>query len=599
MAKKNYVWKPNKSNCPSYVDAINTCIWLTENASDENIVKLLFRYLDSQMCNIYQINNFGTCDFIDDTESHVLNYYIPKVIMDVLPPAKPQKDKDKILHTLSKALPQRCQIRNLKDIIINYVSDSDEFFYFLLEVIKASLFGTYRHCEKCLNFEARSVLYKCFLTQMSSKAFFIKWFRNGNDHQVLIFFCLKEYLVQTVREVSPVFEIVDHLYGWSKFDTQVINYMNKIRDLLSIIGKREYEHLHKSDWISSVETVLVNAAKSHVKLFRTTPQQHYYMKLHTQLVKYFTQKNIFRVYDIVPKKTTFFIWSVMQRLHTFRNIFKIMHLFGVSNEVATMLQDETFAAEHFAAQTDDTLKYIIEFCRIVHLRKNTGFYPLPDHLYERQKEAIKKRENLEVLSEKDLNLLSINYVCFICQDVKMFLMKSDANHSRHSNKLAKGSLRVIVNNCSHDGKLEYVCGRRTERHQRHGKRKWRDKDNCKIAERKLQKEKQREAVAHRCINHPLQEVSMVGHCLRFFNKMIVVCTNCGNTCLVDSKSFIRGTCLNCSLCIPTNEKKCEKCSNVVVCNEILALDTTCGRFRKANLCTSCTVVYGSQQPILL
>ena len=118
MAKKNYVWKPNKSNCPSYVDAINTCIWLTENASDENIVKLLFRYLDSQMCNIYQINNFGTCDFIDDTESHVLNYYIPKVIMDVLPPAKPQKDKDKILHTLSKALPLRNHfIKNAFELI--------------------------------------------------------------------------------------------------------------------------------------------------------------------------------------------------------------------------------------------------------------------------------------------------------------------------------------------------------------------------------------------------------------------------------------------------------------------------------------------------
>jgi hypothetical protein len=597
VAKKDYVWKPVKTKCPTFVDAINTCIWLTEHVHRKDIKEFLYVYLDRNMQNIYEVDHLGTCTFEETDDSYIIDKYIPRVIMDVMPPAKPMKDKDKILHTLSKALPQRCQIRNLKDIIINYATEDDNFFAFLLAVIRASLFGTYRHCKEHLNFEGRAVLHKCFYTQLSSKQFFIKWFRNGNDHQVLIFFCLKEYLLHCIREASPVYEIVNELYGWEKFDVQVRNYMDKIRSLLSTIAKREYTHLHKSDWITSVETVLLNAAKSHVKLFRTTPQQHYYNKIQTLLLKYFTQKKVYKVYDIIPTKSTQFIWSVMQRLQNLKNIFKIMHLFDISNEVAEKLTQETFGPEDFSKQSDKTLKYIIEFCRLVNLRKNIGFYVLPDHIFEAQKKALQEREELTTLTNKDLNILSINYVCLICQDVKMFLMKSNANHNRHSNKLAKGSLRVIVNNCGENLQLEYVCGRRTERHQRHGKRKWRD--DSKVAERKVTKEKQREAVAHRCVNTQLQEVSMFGHCLRFFNKMIVVCTNCGNTCLVDSNSYHQATMLNCALCVASNKKKCVKCSNEVVCNQVLALDRKTGRFRKADLCQACCAIYATKQPMLL
>lgn len=572
-------------------------IWLTNEVESAFIQKCLYSFIDMQMYNIDQIDQTGNFVYEELYESNLTDTYMPKVIMEVLPPSKLHKDKNKILHTLSKALPQRCQIRNLKDIIINYVNEDDVFFNFLLQVIKQSLFGTYAHCKERLNFQGRHVLYKSFKTQLIVKPFFIKWFKNGSDHQVLIFFCLKEFLVDTVRQINPIFEIVDKMYGWSRFDTQVCNFMDKIRNMLNTIAVREYNFLNKSDWITSVESILVNAAKQHIKLFRTTPQLTYYSKIYNSLTKYFTEKGMFITYDIIPRELTHFLWNIMIRLHNKKNIFKVLHLFDIEENVMNLLINEKFGPEHYAKQNDRCLKIIIELCRVVELRKSTGLYVLPDHLFKKQQEALKTRENLDCLSKTDKKILGLNYVCMICHDIKMFLMKANGTSSRHSNKLAKGSLRIIVNNCNKDDKLEYVCGRRTERHQRHGKRKWRD--DSKIAERKLVKEKQREAISQRCINSPLQEVDMLGHCLLFFNKIMHICTNCGNTCVLNNTCFNYSTNLNCSLCIKSNKKCCEKCSNNIICNEILALDTKIGRFRIAFLCQNCTTIYAQVQPIVI
>ena len=109
-------------------------IWLTNEVESAFIQKCLYSFIDIQMYNIDQIDQTGNFVYEELYESNLTDTYMPKVIMEVLPPSKLHKDKNKILHTLSKALPQRCQIRNLKDIIINYVNEDDVFltFYFKL-----------------------------------------------------------------------------------------------------------------------------------------------------------------------------------------------------------------------------------------------------------------------------------------------------------------------------------------------------------------------------------------------------------------------------------------------------------------------------------
>lgn len=591
--KETWIPKCNNVKCPEYVNAVNVWIWLSENVSNKFIQHCLFMLIDLHMYNIRQVDSRGSFTYVENDDYDETDVIIPQVIMDVLPPSKPSKEKDKILHALSKALPQRCQIRNLKEIIITYVSEDDTFFRFLLNVMQKALFGQYAHCKERLSFKGRYILFESFQKQLQSKPFFCKWFRNGNDHQVLIFFCLKEFLIHAVREASPVLEVIDKKYGWGKFDFQVRSFMDKIRKKLNIIADREFTFMVRSDWIVNVEAILINAAKSHIKLFRTTPQVTYYNKVHSLIMKYFTTKQEFNAYDIVSNGTSRFIWNVIQRLHNPENIFKIMHLLHVPHETVQMLLNKSFSQEHFETQSMNTLKYILEAIRILGIRQNFGIYVLPQHIFDKQIEAICKKEECHPVECVNYGL---NYICFICNDVKMFIMK-ETNVSRHSNKLAKGSLRIVVNNETQNGSLEYICGRRTERHQRHGKRKW--KDNEAVANRKIVKEKQRDAISNRCINTALKEIDMIGHFVSYFNKLMFLCTKCGNTCTINKKSLYNSNVITCSICCLHQKKKCEKCSMLVTCNDILALDRKIGRFRKASLCISCTAVHATLQPIIL
>ena len=70
-----------------------------------------------------------------------------------------------------------------------------------------------------------------------------------------------------------------------------------------------------------------------------------------------------------------------------------MHLFDIPEKTVELLQNQTFGPQHFASQTDKSLKMIIEFCRIINLRKNIGFHILPEHIYKDQIEATREEKS--------------------------------------------------------------------------------------------------------------------------------------------------------------------------------------------------------------
>ena len=64
-----------------------------------------------------------------------------------------------ILHILSKALPQRCQYRNLKEICIDYCKKHPTILKWLERCILCSLGGYYPHCQDIIPFWVRIALY--------------------------------------------------------------------------------------------------------------------------------------------------------------------------------------------------------------------------------------------------------------------------------------------------------------------------------------------------------------------------------------------------------------------------------------------------------
>ncbi|MAD25920.1 MAG: hypothetical protein CMO44_17295 [Verrucomicrobiales bacterium] len=583
------VWKPESNKSKQFTNAVNTWIDLSKKTNNLFIKKQLYEWLDMNHANILAVDRglYPVERFFPLEKKGIFNTFLGRIIMEILPPCKNTKGKNKILHLLSKACPKRCQIRNLKEIVLQYATEDDQTYLFLLEVMKKSLLGKYNHCKVQLQFEGRHVFYQMFSYQISQKSFFLKWFENGN-HQIFLFFCLKEYLCDAVRQVKTVYDYIEKHWKWSIFDKQVVKSMDNCRKILNTISEREYNLLHVSDWISSIESFLLQVSKQHIKLFRTTNAMGYISKLKVNLNKYIISEDL--NVDI-RQDVSRFLWEITQRT-TDKNVFYYaLEVLGLEREVVEKVKNEIFCALDYKMLSPNDLFTLKEFCRVIELHKSTYNFVLPKHYYDKQVLSLKKRENK--------NNQAIGYICFICNDIKFFLTKL-SDSSRHSNKLARGSLRVVVDNdisCCHENNLKFVCGKKPERHVKNSKKKW--KNDKKALTRKLLKEKQRNFLSKQCIQTPLQEIDLLGHAIQFNNKMIMLCSSCGNVCMLDPESFKYSVNINCKVCHVSPRDICIKCNTETTCNKILVYNQRRTKFHKAPMCNNCTNVYAQKQPVVI
>ena len=142
--------------------------------------------------------------------------YVAHALFRIDTRAKQKTIKYAITHLLNKALPQRCQIRNLKEIVHQYVREYPEIMSFMHEVMKP--LG--EHCD-----------------------FFL-------EHQHVLFMFMKLFIVRRIHNIPP---LLTHLRGrcnWSRFEisvesicariqliapqksmkiTEIINYMNRMQ----------------------------------------------------------------------------------------------------------------------------------------------------------------------------------------------------------------------------------------------------------------------------------------------------------------------------------------------------------------------------------
>ena len=563
--------------------------------------RCIYMFIDDHMPNIYKLTisaRINVIEYNNFKDRLLLQPYVTQIIMQILPPSRNNKNNlNQVIHLLQKSQPQRCQIRNLKSIVVSYIEESTHTFDFLLTIIKYSLLGLYPHCKKRLNFEGREIIFDTFVNQLSHKGFFIKWFRNSpTETQIFLFYCLKEFLVYAVRTSAKVWDVVDKKYNWSKFDTQVSEFMDLIRNTLSNVAKREYNFVNRSNWMVILEPLLQNVSKNHTKLFRTTPQLSFYGKTALSIQKFFISKNKFDTTEIITNKMPIILWRLMQRLHVKEDLLYLLTCFKIKKSIIEKLHDQTFSEKDFNECNLYTLECIYETCKIFDRRITSGTYVLPQHLYDMQVKALKERSIDGVLDTK----AGLNFLCTSCNDIKIFLMKNTPS-SRHSNKLAKGSLRVVVSN-EKDG-LRWVCGKRAERHTKNTKRRFKrrceDDDEKAILQnnRKVAKEKIRDVTSKRCISTDLLEVDLLGQSLFFNSKLMLLCSNCANATVVDNTCFSNFEYLNCQNCTQERKTKCVKCNSLSACSEVLTFDSKKCQFCITYFCSTCATTHAQKQPV--
>jgi len=605
---KNPIWNPVHKNCYFFVNAVNCWINLSKEVENNFLKKCLLLQIDLYLPRILEIENSGTfSSFGLNTSVYwkmLEDKLLPLIISEVLPPSKNNNSKNHILHLLSKAQPLRCQIRNLQQIILNYCNESNETYSFIMMILHRSLFGLYECAEEKLCFEGRVTIYKSFVTQLSSKSFFTRWFRsnqsNSCSHQIYIFYALKEFLINAVKQCAPVYDVLDKKYSWSKFHNQVVTFMDSTRKKLNLIAVREYNFLERSDWLASIETILSSAAKQHIKLFRTTVVLGYYQKLKNDICKFFYSKDKFCVDKYLNKRVKEFLWRFTQRSGS-TSLFNVLPCCGIDVSLVEALKNKTFSNKDFHKVDERSLEFIVEICRLEELKKNITFYTLPQHIYEEQKKTLALKERMDVADENKAGpynphpTAALNFVCFVCSDVKIFIMSQNRKNNRHSNRLSRGSLRIVVNN--NNDNLQLCCGKRAERHTKNGKRKFRHTQDAK--NRKLKKEKIRDALADRCVDTPCQQLDLLGNALSYNNKLYIICCLCGNACILHKDAYNHSILPNCQTCYKQHYKNvCVKCNSNQHTIDIMCLDKQTGYFMTAPFCNNCAA-YHTKQPILL
>jgi len=557
-------WLPNRQNSP-FVRCVNAWIEISESFSGK-VEHWIYLHIDSYSSSIFALehgkktNLKPSIDFLPRLKENIA----VQIIMGVIPPAKKTKHTLRIIHLLTKALPQRCQIRNLKEIICQYITQEEDTLLFLIEVIQRSLIGSYAHCKVRLNFETRQVIIRSLYTQFTSTQFFLRWFQQGHHH--FLFGCLREFLINQVRQISSLFKIACEKYSWEQFDTQVRKNCDKLRLEINNISNLEKTSFVKSNWISKAENI-VGYCKHQIKLFKSpTSQTSYSKKVSMQIIQYLAEQQI---YDIQKPEMLSLFFNIMQRIENHWDLcLPLKDLFNIPELVCKELYKKKPLKELFQMCTTEHLSVIYLFCVSSDTIESVRNFILPQHIYQKQKEALKK-------NKKSVNY-SKTYFCLVCKDLKTFLCKNNTQHS-----LAEGATRVVVNNTTDH--LTLVCGRRPERHTKNGKRKWNDADKGKS--KKQSKEAQREALAKRCINTKLLEIDLLGHAVRINNQVVSLCSNCGIPCYM-RKSIHKSNFFYC--------KKCQDIQRCCICSEELASETVIlddykGIFTKKLLCSTCSV----------
>ena len=130
-----------------------------------------------------------------------------------------------IVHILSKGLPQRCQIRNMREILNKYSRKHEVVYEFIHSCLLCSLLGMYKTCSYRPSLLVRMCIYKKL--RSISKLEFLSWMLQ--DHQQLLFYVIKEFLVFGVRDIPSIYEEIKRRYYWDKFEDCVSKAMNTVR----------------------------------------------------------------------------------------------------------------------------------------------------------------------------------------------------------------------------------------------------------------------------------------------------------------------------------------------------------------------------------
>lgn len=452
-----------------------------------------------------------------------------------------------IVHLLSKSTPQRCQIRSLTHIIYNYSRLHNDVYEFLVKCLQCSLMGTYNGVKRP-PFESRRRLHRTF--KNLDKHAFLQWMKN--NHQQLLFFTIKEYLVFAAKCLPALrLELVER-YNWSHFESTVTTAMDDVR------------LTNKDMNFEGAESTLLTVNKSQTNLYR--PVKHPFVHFILQEFEREDDANHVRDTNIVQEYVDMF-YEMLVRVPRGSIPFHWLACFGASQttcidivHIQTQMEKDgiKLTLRSFIQNLPASVAMGMRCLALAYEKHNNiRIFTLPVHVVVAQIRALRKRHNVPdgyQMSETGKSL-----VCTQCQKFKGFVVHMK---KKPINLYAYGHSKVLVD--YHTGKM--YCGRRCDKidKKRINDAEFESVDVTETRETKRCAKEYRKNVKNKlCASTELLEIPLLGNILQFYGDLYTICPQCGSFMKYNPKQTYNG--MYCGCCIVDGKRvddiQCARCGD--------------------------------------
>lgn len=468
------------------------------------------------------------------------------------------KKNHPLVHLISKSLPQRCTIRNLSDILHDYSRKHDYVYDFVIACLKASLLGLYKDSLVRPPFHIRKVLIEVFKTK--SKNEFLQWMLM--NHQQLLFYVIKEFLVFACRLIPSLYKEIVQRYSWGKFEEGVQMAMNSVRKykdwdekdpllfanvegILSSVNKQQIHHLYRPIKTSFANAVLTECDR--------IDEEKCITRCNLEIDP--TWKN--GMHDIaIRTKETNIPFELLECFHVSAStIQQIVNL----QEVFVEEGSKTSLKQFLLNLSRIEFEVIRDFCDAYDRKMNVRIFDLPVHTYVQQCIALRRKHRIPNGVELPKHCGEV-LVCLNCKTFKSFINHFDKNVPQ--NLYAYGHGKVLIEDDG-EGELKVYCGKRCDKSD--GKKRHNYNSELSsymhlseehVAKTQTDRQKKRHAKELRkdyrneiCSNTELVKINLLGQILQFYGKLYTICPSCANPMAYTGKYFNGAKGFYCGCCL--------------------------------------------------
>ena len=466
--------------------------------------------------------------------------------------ADDKQKHNKIVHLLSKALPQRCQIRNLREIIYEYCTSDARIFHLIYQFLVCSLLGNYRHAKVRPQVSIRRAILSWYLIENRPED--LKRTLVGS-HQQLLFFLIKEFIIYGIALIPSLYAVVRERYEWSRFEEHVIGTMDQVRHqfntsdvvhpnawgdmfLETLMSKQQLRNLYRTHRITFSKVIVSECERidddaCNADVDQAFPRRHVEL-LEAMSVRVPPDRR-------VPTEWLEYVGVGPDARAAVDRLQRRYHHDGSKTEVRKFL----------SSLDRHAFEAVRSLFRIFHDRHRIRFFTLPAHMVEQQERALRARHGLADGAPIPDHVGRV-YVCLECNTFRGFVVRpSDAC----ANHYAIGHSKVLVD----DDTMKVYCGRKQDKtdnkkrvcaNQHSILSLGRITDPALLAQRhrrKIAKDMRKDARFSRCQNTELTKVALRGKIMQLYEQLYLLCPFCANPTHYDPQRY-HNDMFSCSRC---------------------------------------------------